>query len=103
MRQAALFIQTVDRGELAQAGTAAEALLLSLNDPRVRDISDECPDPTACAELGAGLAVVRNAALMVRRLFDEPVIDQSLLATCRALVEQSQTHLSHFRAATETT
>jgi hypothetical protein len=83
-------------GDCARAAEAAEVFLTEVNRGRPWALADECPHPDVAAELRAGLAVVRNAALLVRRIADMTVASaEELVISCSALLEQGRHHLQH--------
>jgi hypothetical protein len=88
------------RGDLPVALESAELFLSEVNRGMAWRLADECPHAEAGAELRAGIGVVRNGALLVRRIVkgqpgraDEPT--SGLSTSCAALLEQGRAHLAH--------
>lgn len=83
----------VRHGDPARAVGAADLFLKETSDGAYRLLVDSCPEQEAGPELGAALAVFRNAAWVCRRLTSEQEARPQLVAACVALLEQGAIHL----------
>ncbi len=83
-------------GDRARALETAEVFLAELNRGRPWALADECPRADMASEMRAGLAVLRNGALLVRRIADASAESATeVVRSCTALLEQGRHHLSH--------
>src|SRR5579872_5726459 len=55
-------------GDPARAVAVADLFVKETSDDQYRDLVDSCPDVETGAEIGAALAVFRNAAFVLRHL-----------------------------------